>query len=52
MFRQLGFSTFAVQVEKSEFVSRKSSQHGGYGIGMVDRAAMFDTDGLSAVKSI
>ncbi|XP_043217897.1 zinc transporter 5-like [Amphibalanus amphitrite] len=53
VFRQLGFSTFAVQVEKPEFVSKKSSQYSGYGLGLVDRATMFDpTDGLSAVKSI
>ena len=52
IFKQLGFSTFAVQVEKAEFVSRKAGQYAGYGLGLVDRTAMFDTEAPSAVKAI
>ncbi|XP_037079954.1 zinc transporter 5-like [Pollicipes pollicipes] len=52
IFKQLGFGTLAVQVEKPEFVSRKSGLHAGYGLGLVDRTAVFDADAPSSVKSI
>lgn len=52
LFKKLGFRTFAVQVEKAEFVSRKLSARGSYSLGLVDRTAMFDAEVLSSVKSI